>query len=184
MRKPNAWDAWDIAHGKQPSGLPPSVAEALRLGGQVAHTTQPQSARRRNHNGNDGNHSRPHHAPTPPPPPDDPPPIIHSHGEPPPEDPDTPPITEDDLATLRQLAALGDMQGFRRHAERLAVSLAIRIITADGGATPITSLVADIAFALDISTQTAKRYIHKHASRWGELVLDGDIVLLRRQRGG
>ena len=183
MRKPNAWDAWDIAHGQTPTGLPHSVAEALRLGGQVAHTTKPQSERGTNPNSNGGNHARQHHAPTTPPPPDDPPPIVHSHGEPPPEDPNQPPITEDNLATLRQLAALGDMQGFRRHAERLAVNLAIRIITADGGATPLTSLVADIAYALDISTQTAKRYIHKHASRWGELILDGDIVLLRRKRG-
>ena len=167
----NARDWWDIAHGRNPKNLPETAIEALQLA----------------YGGNNGqnHHNRPKKPSTPPPepseaeitpPPPPPPPSAPSEPEP----ADHPPIPAAALAELAELAALGESVAFRRKAERLAVKLAIALIQADGGVSTLSAITADIAFALDISTQTAKRYIHKHASRWGEFVLEGDIIRLRR----
>ena len=173
MTRTPAWDAWDIAHGKTPEGLPPMVAEAVALGGKATptarnngHKPQPKPPQ-----------PQPAAAPSAPPPPPRTPPSAKA--APPPKG-GRPPVSEEELAELRTLAALGEMKAFTKAAETLAVRLAVWLIKADGGVTSLTALTADIAYALDISTQTAKRYIHKHSSRWGELVLDGDLVRLRR----
>jgi len=132
----------------------PLLGEALSLGGRVVE------ARKRKR-------QKPQPQPQPPAPPA----------------PPAPPVSRADTAELAELAAFGDMIAFRKRAEALAVEVALKVIRADG-CQPVGALAADIAYLLDISTETAKRYIRKHSSRYGRLRLDGDRVCERSNNDG
>ena len=171
MGRVKAWYMWELAHARVPD-LSLLAASVNGHGTASPQTKPPQPPKPKPK-------PKPAAAASQTPPPPQPPPRQPA-GEGSTEPPKRSPISEEELQELRTLAALGEMKAFTRAAERLAVKLAIQIIQEDGGAVSLTALTADIAYALDISTQTAKRYIHKHSSRWGELVLDGDFVRLRR----
>jgi hypothetical protein len=77
---------------------------------------------------------------------------------------------EDDFATLKTL----DVIAFNLSAERRFVLLASRLV-------PCTTqyLVRETAFALDISTETAKRYLIKHSADNAEFEIKRNVVLAR-----
>lgn len=79
---------------------------------------------------------------------------------------------------LGALKAL-DVIAFNRQAEVAFVSLLTRLISDGGGEVLLIDAIRETAFALDISTETAKRYLLKHTASAAEFVSDGKVVRLR-----
>ena len=77
---------------------------------------------------------------------------------------------KDDLATLKSL----DIIAFNLSAEKRFVLLASQLV-------PCTAqfLIRETAFALDISVETAKRYLNKHSASHAEFEIKQNIVLAR-----
>ena len=82
------------------------------------------------------------------------------------------------LDTARTYEALGDRKEYSRRMEALFVAGLRRLLECEGEAM-LGDVVADFAYLLDLSPETIKRYLRKHASRWGEFELAGEVVRLR-----
>jgi len=80
------------------------------------------------------------------------------------------PQTQEDFATLKTL----DVIAFNLSAERKFVLLASRLV-------PCTTqyLIRETAYALDISTETAKRYLVKHSATHAEFEIKQNVVFAR-----
>ena len=80
------------------------------------------------------------------------------------------PQTQEDLATLKTL----DVIAFNLSAERKFVLLASRLV-------PCTAqfLIREVAFALDVSVETAKRYLLKHSASHAEFEIKQNVVFAR-----
>ena len=77
------------------------------------------------------------------------------------------------------LEALGERREFARRMEGLFVDALRRLLECEGEAAA-ASVVHDLAYILHLSPETLKRYLKKHASRWGPFEVVGDVVRLRR----
>jgi hypothetical protein len=77
---------------------------------------------------------------------------------------------DEDFATLKTL----DVIAFNLSAEKRFVLLASRLV-------PCTAqyLVREVAFALDISVETAKRYLIKHSANHAEFEIKQNVVFAR-----
>jgi hypothetical protein len=123
---------------------------------------------------------------TSPPPPLDashtspPPPLDASHTSPPPpldasrtSPPPPPPPPEADAAL--SLKAI-DVIAFNASAERKFVELARRLCPC-----PVSYLVREAAYMLDVSIETTKRYLLKHSASNAEFVVMRGVVMLRKR---
>lgn len=82
-----------------------------------------------------------------------------------------------DLTNLKKL----DLVEFNHVAESAFTSLLRQMILADGGRTGYMTAVQDIAYRLDISTETAKRYILKYTARSAPFELQDGLIRLRKK---
>lgn len=80
-----------------------------------------------------------------------------------------------DLGALKAL----DVIAFNREAEMAFVALLSRLISDGGGEVLLIDAIRETAWHLDISTETAKRYLLKHTASAAEFVSDGKVVRLR-----
>jgi len=77
---------------------------------------------------------------------------------------------EDEFATLKTL----DVIAFNLSAERRFITLASRLVPCT-----VQCLVRETAFALNISVETAKRYLLKHSASKAEFEIKQGVVLAR-----
>ena len=89
---------------------------------------------------------------------------------------DQPPINASQLARLKAL----DIVSFNAVAEELFVLLITDYIQTDGPQ-PAAAIYAEAAFELDISIETAKRYLLKHTARRAEFVIQDKMVSLKKE---
>lgn len=75
-----------------------------------------------------------------------------------------------------------DLVQFNRDAESAFLRVVSRMIADAGGGVPVKVILSDVSFLLDISPQTVKRYLVKHSSRFGSLVVSKGVVSLRGRR--
>jgi hypothetical protein len=86
-----------------------------------------------------------------------------------------------DLTTLKQL----DIVAFNQSAEAYFQTVLKELILADGGRTSYLGAVQEIAYRLNVSPETAKRYILKHTARSAPFeVSDGLISQRKRASSG
>lgn len=84
-------------------------------------------------------------------------------------------------ASWRGLKSL-DICSFNQGAELYFVGwLTEKIETADYNAVSLGWVISNAAFELDISTETAKRYIIKHTADKAEFYSDGKVITLRKK---
>jgi hypothetical protein len=95
-----------------------------------------------------------------------------SHTSPPPPPP-PPPSPEDDAAL--SLKAV-DVVAFNRAAEQRFVTLARNLVPC-----PVSHIVRETAYVLDVSVETAKRYLLKHSASNAEFAIVRGIVVLRQK---
>lgn len=82
-----------------------------------------------------------------------------------------------DLDSLKAL----DLVAFNQAAERLAVEI-MHELAAEGGVT-VREVRAELAYRLNVSAETAKRYIEKYAvARSAPLCVRGGVLCLREVR--
>ena len=81
----------------------------------------------------------------------------------------------DDLMQFKDL----DLVAFNRGAEAAFCDLVTELIIAAGGVAEIITVIQEAAFELDISPETAKRYLLKHSARRGRFVIHRRQVRLR-----
>lgn len=84
-------------------------------------------------------------------------------------------VTKAELGALKAL----DVIAFNKQAEAAFVELLSRIIVESGGELPLIDAIRECAFALDVSTETIKRYLLKHTARAAQFVSDGKVVRIR-----
>lgn len=83
---------------------------------------------------------------------------------------------------LRELSALKalDLNEFNSRAEQEFVKLVSEFVRECEGNPPrVREVLAEAAFELDISVETAKRYLLKHSARRAEFEVVGGVVTLR-----
>lgn len=82
-----------------------------------------------------------------------------------------------DLTNLKKL----DLVEFNHSAENYFCTLLKQMILADGGRTGYMGAVQEIAYRLDISPETAKRYILKHTARSAPFEMNEGLIRLRKR---
>lgn len=80
-----------------------------------------------------------------------------------------------DLGFLKSV----DLVAFNQSAETAFVRIVTAFLSDEGQPQPVKMVLAEAAFELDISTETAKRYLLKHSARRAEFRVDGMGVWLR-----
>ncbi len=91
----------------------------------------------------------------------------------------TPVPAPDRVRELNTLKAL-DLTEFNTRAEAEFVKLVSEFVAECGSNPPrVREVLAEAAFELNISIETAKRYLLKHSARRAEFEVVGGIVLLR-----
>jgi hypothetical protein len=83
-----------------------------------------------------------------------------------------------DLTALKQQ----DIVEFNRSAEAYFRTLLKEMILADGGRTGYLVAVQEIAYRLDISTETAKRYVLKYTARSAPFEIQDGLIMLRKKK--
>ena len=91
----------------------------------------------------------------------------------PPPPPPPPPSPEDDAAISLKTV---DIVAFNRAAEQRFVTLARNLVPC-----PVSHIVRETAYALDVSTETTKRYLLKHSASNAEFAIVRGIVVLRQK---
>ena len=84
-----------------------------------------------------------------------------------------------DLSALKKL----DLVEFNGAAEHHFVALLKQMILADGGRTSYMQAVQETAYQLDISTETAKRYLLKYTARSAPFEIHDGLISHRKGRG-
>lgn len=87
--------------------------------------------------------------------------------------------SRDELASLKVL----DLCEFASRAEAAFVQLVNDMLT-PGSPVRVREVIIEAAYALDISTETAKRYLLKHSARRAEYQIVGGVVTLREVSDG
>ncbi len=87
-------------------------------------------------------------------------------------------IPPEALDEARAHLALGDRKEYNRRMETLFVQGLKTLLLCEGDQA-ISQVLADFAYLMDLSTETIKRYLKKHASRWGPFEMLGEVVRLR-----
>lgn len=82
-----------------------------------------------------------------------------------------------DLTALKQL----DIVAFNQSAEAYFQTVLKELIQADGGRTSYLGAVQEIAYRLNISPETAKRYILKHTARSAPFEVSDGLIRLRKK---
>ena len=83
-----------------------------------------------------------------------------------------------DLTNLKKL----DLIEFNQSAEGYFCTLLKQMILADGGRTGYLQAVQEIAYRLDISTETAKRYVLKYTARSAPFEVRDGLITLRKKK--
>lgn len=83
-----------------------------------------------------------------------------------------------DLTNLKKL----DIVEFNSAAEKHFVTLVKQMILADGGRTGYLGAVQEVAYRLDISPETAKRYILKYTARSAPFEIQDGLIMLRKKK--
>ena len=81
---------------------------------------------------------------------------------------------ENDINALKSL----DLVAFNQSAEKSFVDLVITFLQEEGPQ-PVSTVITETAFELDISPATAKRYLQKHSARRAEFLIQEKLVRLR-----
>jgi hypothetical protein len=82
-----------------------------------------------------------------------------------------------DLTALKQI----DIVAFNQSAEVYFQTVLKELILADGGKTSYLGAVQEIAYRLNISPETAKRYILKHTARSAPFEVSDGLISLRKK---
>ena len=85
-------------------------------------------------------------------------------------------VNKELLARLKSL----DICGFNAMAETIFVTITTNYIQ-DEGPQPVNNILAENAFLLDISIETAKRYLMKHTARSAEFRIDENKLVSIRE---
>ena len=80
---------------------------------------------------------------------------------------------KEDIGALKTL----DVIAFNRSAEKRFVEIALTLVPC-----PVSYLVRETAYALNISTETAKRYLLKHSASKAEFEIKRGVVVLRQEK--
>ena len=84
---------------------------------------------------------------------------------------------ENDLTALKSL----DIIAFNQGAEKSFVVIVSDFLKAEGPQ-PVSVVISEAAFELDISPATAKRYLVKHTARRAEFLVQDKLVRLRSHK--
>ena len=85
-------------------------------------------------------------------------------------------VNKELLASLKSL----DICGFNAMAESFFVAITTNYIKEEGPQ-PVNNILAENAFLLDISIETAKRYLMKHTARSAEFRIDENKLVSIRE---
>ena len=88
-------------------------------------------------------------------------------------------MNNDELGYLKSV----DLVAFNYSAERRFVDVVRAFLREEGSPQSVNSVIAEGAFELDVSTETAKRYLLKHSARRAEFRIDKKMVFLRQKDG-
>jgi len=88
-------------------------------------------------------------------------------------------VAPDEVARAQSLETLGERRQAREVREQLFVA-ALGAWLDCAGAVLVGDVVDGLALLLKVSPATTKRYLRAHASPFGEFVMDGDFVRVRR----
>ena len=83
---------------------------------------------------------------------------------------------ENDLNALKSL----DIVAFNQNAEKNFVDLVTAFLQEEGPQ-PVSTVIAEASYELDISPATAKRYLQKHTARRAEFIVAEKLVRLRNR---